>query len=676
MDLSSILDRFTGKNFILYGGDNSTLELLSSKGTVLLWYTNKYDETTTPKQQYYYKIADLVLDAIYVIIGTGYVGKTKAESITHTILRNPINREKTVIFHGYPDFVSSYDGSTYSKYTYATGCIVTPINDKVTYLTELINVLNSPIQLPIPLRDSDIPVELVQYIHLLDRIKKLKEQDGIVSIPITDGKPTDIINIDNPAKWMEYMPSSKTSAIHWGQRKLLISEIELLIAVLSRDILNGGNGMDFIIVYVGSAPGSHLIHLLNLFSSMYRMTVHLWDRPSRFDIQESSIIRIVPSEFADPAMTGDMEGFFTDIVASNYLRTYGTNNRIIFISDIRDSASEDAISNDMNMQRKWVETLQPYASQLKFRLPFSGDIGYTYLSGEIYTQTWARSNSTETRLLSYRPYQTKVYNREHYEQSLSYFNNITRVSSYDMGIASGSKNVSRYIPMVNIGLCTCHDCAREIQVIGKYLSFVGAPIDEPTISSIVILNTEASRPRDNVTNKRTLWNKVSTKAPPSDRSNLVLYKELPDNHEDLSLKINTLWKNKTDSPIPIRLRDTTLDNINIVYTSNILIYGDDLTPEQIVDLFMAKSTTGSIIDSKDTPLSLMRDVLTGSRYNLVINFHTDFTAKYDPSRDLGANGRMQYGLFLRNRAISDQTSLISNIDLWGHLLLYIISRMI
>jgi hypothetical protein len=120
------------------------------------------------------------------------------------------------------------------------------------------------------------------------------------------------------------------------------------VQVIERDIARGGDGRGFIIVYVGSAPGSHIPHLLNLFAR-YGVTAHLWDRRERFDIPESGVIRIIPPEFTDPAMTGDTEGFFTDVVADNYVRTYGRDNRLIFVSDIRDASEEEAIDRDMQM---------------------------------------------------------------------------------------------------------------------------------------------------------------------------------------------------------------------------------------------------------------------------------------------------------------------------------------
>lgn len=704
MDLQSVLDRFVGDNFILYGGDRDLIQQISQKVNVLAWFTTSADVQAIPPQLEYTRLYDTIYDAHYIVVGNGYVGRQKAEVSVTRILRAPFSNgnfnQRVIIFHGYPEFITV--GIPVMKEVYNGGSIVALSDDKVTTLQDLSSTLDIDVQIPVPLRDvTTVPnvEEMIPYIHTYSRINEIKRDTGVPQIPFTSAMPIDIIDqeIQNPQMKMDYDPTRFTSAINWGQRKLLDSEIELLVEVIRKDIAQGGDGMGFLIVYVGAAPGSHIPHLLNLFAR-YRVTAHLWDRRERFDIPESSTISIIPQEFADPAMTGDTEGFFTDVVADNYVRRYGTNNRIIFVSDIRDTAEEEAVLADMELQRGWVERINPYASQLKFRLPFTGVDTYRYLDGNIYTQTWARNKSSESRLLSYRPYNTRLYNTTEYDRTFTYFNVITRVSSYDMGAVVRQTamdygytgqvpEIGRYIPVPVDGLCTCHDCAREVQIIIKYLSLLKFPINLTTIAQIVKRNTEASRPyKEQQTNPRTLWTKVAVKVPPHDRKNLILFQEVPDNKEIYEQQLQQRWLDL------LRERNIMGNEVNAIYVSSepltsivpashakILMYADGLTQDEIIDALLRKPVNAPLLLSSGDTRSLFPRVLTGQRFPVVFNFHTDFatnpTSRQGIAKDLGTLGKTQFNRLLQNIAISSQTSTMTPLDLWGHVLLFVLQRM-
>lgn len=742
MDLNSVLDRFTGRNFVLYGGDEELLRQVQTKGVVLYWYTNRFNETTNPPQQLYTRFiqnmddvlrdpnsASPIRDAIIIVVGNGYVGSLKAEIFAPRILRAPAYTSKLIIFHGYPGFITmTENGDTVGgivKQVYANGSIVAPEDDRIVYLQELTSVMLPSVNVPVPLRDQDLSVNsdfyrqvggILPYIHMISRIRDVKQSTGSPSIPISDDLPIDILNLNDQQRQRDYDPNEWTSAVHWGQRKLLISEIELLVEVLREDfrradearqrgitsgdiITNAGRG--FTLVYVGAAPGSHIPYLLSLFANITDLRIHLWDRPSRFDVQEDTsipvdrrLIRVVPPEFADPAMTGDTEGFFTDVVARNYLQRYGTNNKLIFVSDIRDRASEEAVHRDMVLQRGWVETLQPYASQLKFRLPFSGDNTYEYLAGQVYTQAWSRIKSTEARLLSFRPFRSQLYNVNDYDRQMSYFNVITRMSSYDIGRTvdvayrnysrnrnTGTSGIGPYIPLPEEGYCTCHDCAREAQVIAKYMGYVGMPVDANRVSMVIRANTIASRPRDDRTNLRTLWSRVMPKAPPSDRRNTVLFRTLPENHQELERITNQLWIQRiteegrlVSENNEVVFVDSPLDRMRVTNVSKLLVYGDGLSPQEIVDLLLAKTGNRPYIASPDSSIVIMRQVLTGSRPTIVVNFHSDFLRQYDPTRDRGVIGTSQYNNFRQGLAIRQQRKGVPPVDSHGQLLLFVLSN--
>jgi len=723
MDLNSILDRFSGKRFVVYGGDDNVVKQIQEKGEILIWYTTRYNESSSPPQQLFSRFVQNMDDALrnvesvspirdsmIIIIGNGYANGMKAEVLARHIISSRGYMSKVLIFHGYPGFVTMTDNRDIIggvvKQVYAGGCIVAREDHRISYLQELTNVMLPSVSIPVPLQDQDLSVDsqftrqiqgLLPFIHMISRIRQVKESTGSIIAPISTGFPTDIIDINNVDRQREYDSNEWTSAMHWGQRKLLISEIELIVEVLRDDILKGGNGRGFTIVYVGAAPGSHIPYLLSLFANVTDLRIHVWDRPSRFDIKEDTsidvdrrIIRIVPPEFADPSMNGEYEGFFTDDVAQKYLQRYGLNNKLIFISDIRDRSSEEAVDRDMTMQKRWVETMQPYASQLKFRLPFGIGTTYEYLSGQIYTQAWSRIKSTETRLLSFRPFSMQTYNISSYEKALSYFNVITRMSSYDIGAAvdqavrryaiGTTPNTSGIGPVISIpdeGYCTCHDCTREAQVMAKYMAHVGIPPSKDVMIRFIRLNTTASRPRDDRTNKRTLWSRVMPKATPSDRRSMVLFRTLPDNHEQMEKDTNTLLRQylrdagRTDSDI--LFSDTTIDKLRVVQVSKILIYGDGLSVNEIVDTLMAKRDNQPYIISNGTPITIMRNVISGERPNMVVNFHTDFINGYSPERDKGIVGTAQYNTFMQGLAIRNQGKASPHIDIQGQLLLFAIS---
>lgn len=691
MDIDSIIGRFAGRNFILYGGD---VNMVSKLGNVVTWYTTRYDEASSPPQQLYDRfiqnmdtaMRDIspLSDAIMVVIGDGYVNGMRAELFASRMFRMRGYADGVIIFHGYPGYVDDASGTSVERYT--GGSLVVRESDRVASLQELARLLtDTGIHIPLPIRDEDMAIGsplyerirgLLPYTHLVSRIR---EDHG--KIPYTRDMPTDILDIGNRERQMAYDPDRFTSAIHWGQRKLLLSEIELLVEVMNADIRNGGNGKDFLIVYVGAAPGSHIPYLMELFSPKRTgLRIHVWDRPSRFDaIEDDSVpaeertIRITPQEFADPSMTGDYEGFFTDYVAKRYVDTYGTNNRIIFISDIRDRASEEAVHEDMMRQRGWVLSLQPYASQLKFRLPFRGDKDYTYLDGRIYTQAWSRPKSTETRLLSYRPYADRVYQVEAYDMSMSYFNERTRMQSYDMGnVLNGAVsmygNVStvsmdRYIPVPVDGLCTCHDCAREIQIIGKYMGLHRYTPSISSITSFVTRNTRESRPRVSSSNKRTLWDRVNPKVAPYDRKYMVVYKVLPS--PTMEGDINTILHSRGDDTT-VRITDKTLDMLLIPSVSKVLVYGDGYTAEKIVDMLLSKRDGKPLFSSPDVSIG---SILGGDTPTLVVDFHTDFISRYDPVKDKGTAGAAIYQQYLQGSAIKG-----SGLSLHQHLLLFSLSR--
>lgn len=226
---------------------------------------------------------------------------------------------------------------------------------------------------------------------------------------------------------------------HWGQRKLLMSEIE----VLTEHAEEGR-----VVVYAGAAPGDHTNFLSELFP---QLTFVLVD-PSPFTTKPSDKITII-------------EDFFTDEVAESFA-TDEYKDRVLFISDIRsfdstqdDAEKEERVEIDMQMQQRWVETIQPVASMLKLRFPYKPG-KTTYLDGDIYLPVWGPRTTSEARLISTKPYTKRTYDHNHYEDGMYAHNAVVR-SSYH--------NVPDKYLQLGVGYDRCYDCMAEIHIIERYL---------------------------------------------------------------------------------------------------------------------------------------------------------------------------------------------------------------
>jgi ubiquinone/menaquinone biosynthesis C-methylase UbiE len=211
----------------------------------------------------------------------------------------------------------------------------------------------------------------------------------------------------------ENLKELKYPKTHWGQRKLLISEIDFLNRLSKNE--------SYTVVYAGSAPGTHIIILTKMFPNI---EFHLYD-PRRFskNLKENKKIKI--NKYSST-------GFFTNEVAEKY----SSVNNLVFISDIRLSNNEENIMKDQEMQKNWIQIMKPILSMVKFKVKYpknndynSPENKYIYLGGLIRLQCWAPSASCETRLIIEKNAIEKEYNSLTYEQNMSWYNIVLR--NYD-----------------------------------------------------------------------------------------------------------------------------------------------------------------------------------------------------------------------------------------------------
>ncbi|CAE8595408.1 unnamed protein product, partial [Polarella glacialis] len=234
------------------------------------------------------------------------------------------------------------------------------------------------------------------------------------------------------------------TVVHWGQRKLLLSEIEFLT-------LHGTDCNR--VIYAGAAPGTHIPFLTSLFPHLEFVLVD----PGEFRVQSSE----------RPKIEVRREFFTAELAASLRQRADGAggprDSRTLFISDVRTGDPkihskeqvEAFVAKDMAMQQEWVRLLVPRRAMLKFRLPWAA--GATeYLDGEVRLPVWGPPTTTEARLMT-DGVSTKSYDNTGYEQQMFYFNNVTRVRRYRTA-------------MIGNGLCESYDSAAELQILGGFVA--------------------------------------------------------------------------------------------------------------------------------------------------------------------------------------------------------------
>lgn len=263
-------------------------------------------------------------------------------------------------------------------------------------------------------------------------------------------------------------------AVHWGQLKLLLSEIAFLTYFWDKT-----KNPNPVVVYAGAAPGHHIPTLINLFPD-----VRAWYLYDGRDI----IVNQVPDKVVVNSNT-----LFTDDIAKFFNSHDIFKNNVFFISDIRtasfktmtDRENENAIIKDQEMQKKWVELMQPVAAMLKFRLPWPdrGQERYqNYFDGLVMKQVWEPPTSTETRLIVVKQpdgtYKNIDWDIITYQDQMFHHNAIVREQrEYKSEYYQGGD-------MLDGELIDDYDSMMTLQILGDYLKRRNV---EPTQNNIINL---------------------------------------------------------------------------------------------------------------------------------------------------------------------------------------------
>jgi cap2 methyltransferase len=210
---------------------------------------------------------------------------------------------------------------------------------------------------------------------------------------------------------LKYEPDLSLPNRHWGQRKLLMAEIEFLVKFATSDCKT--------VVYAGASPGEHVPFLSEMFP---KLEFVLYD-PRPFGIQSTERISLKQQFFADK----DAKEFADrkDVLFLSDIRNLPEN----FKTTVSQSQIDQNIKKDMKDQMRWHEIVKPVASLLKFRLPWD-DEKTEYLDGELFLPVWGPRSTTECRL-AVTGMKTKVYDNRKYEEQMAYFNRKTRSTSFD-----------------------------------------------------------------------------------------------------------------------------------------------------------------------------------------------------------------------------------------------------
>jgi len=229
-------------------------------------------------------------------------------------------------------------------------------------------------------------------------------------------------------------------SLHWGQLKLMLTEIEYLTIVMKQY----KDKRPIYFVYAGAAPGHHIKFLSDMFDKVH---FELYD-PNKFVVKDDAMIKTHVE-------------YFTDDVARHWSKQ--KDKFVIFCSDIRlTPATEEQVIKDMAMQLKWWEIMNPEFAMFKFRLPWRQ--GRTlYPKGEIYIQPFPGPTSTETRLIVKKNAPIIEYNNTKYESNLYYHNTTSRFKKYHCILGN--------LDLKSDHLDNCYDCVSFINIAKDYLQF-------------------------------------------------------------------------------------------------------------------------------------------------------------------------------------------------------------
>ena len=303
--------------------------------------------------------------------------------------------------------------------------------------------------------------------------------------------------------------SSSRRGLHFGQRKLLLSEIEYLAALTAKrqhlEKRDESTPLPLILlVYAGAACGSHLPILFTLFPSVHWILID----PAPFCPILHTILKngFVASQSLDlPTAVRSCMQDRTDSTASSgtsvlwpvkeIINDYATEElcralrdkysgsyEVHFVSDIRrgDPTSlnlEEAnamITQDNALQRSLCDALHCATAMLKFHPPYPAPtaavqpgvqggetniVDTEYLAGHVLFGVWSPKSSTETRLVVEDFTATCKYELKKFEEQLHWYNTHDR---YQADVAAEAAILLQYLTAVHSAVPASCDWSKPL----------------------------------------------------------------------------------------------------------------------------------------------------------------------------------------------------------------------
>lgn len=240
--------------------------------------------------------------------------------------------------------------------------------------------------------------------------------------------------------------------LHYGQRKLILSEVEFLSALMETP----RSEKPILVVYAGAANGSHLPFLFELFPKVEFILID----PAPF----CDAVRRIADKPTGP-IAEIIEACCTDELCMRIKRDYCGSHRIVLVSDIRSGVPSrstnkehtDMIMRDNKWQQGWYACLGAECAMLKFHPPYpkvmdpaspkfepTDDTPSTvsYLDGHLLWGVWSPKSSSEVRLVVQGAPKERVYDVIEFEEQCYFYNTTDR---FRRDVVAESTILSRYL---------------------------------------------------------------------------------------------------------------------------------------------------------------------------------------------------------------------------------------
>jgi hypothetical protein len=378
--------------------------------------------------------------------------------------------------------------------------------------------------------EGELEADVEESLKFVNKHKKLIEE-------VITGANT-CLYLSDVKHTLDYERTQKVykNLLHNGQLKLFLTELEFLTECL--DSMKD----KCIVIYAGSAPSNKIKCLADMFPGakfvlvdprehyiMYPKDTDMYDHPDDIiffkttrsgeygtkEIQTYNNKRVKRSDFTNG--NGDIPGNICEIIQnskstfhiiedfysdgiSEILTPLTTNNRVLFISDIRSKNETEDNPTDLDiiwnsaLMYNWIDALKPERFMVKFRTPYhvgkaayektmkeyntneyvreaiskcklklldnlkSGKFDYIK-ADHIYMQAFAGQTSTESRIIA-SSLDTQEYDCDDYNDKFFYYNRIQREYGYHT-------EHKKYLDKT-IGIDHCGDCAIMCKVISAY----------------------------------------------------------------------------------------------------------------------------------------------------------------------------------------------------------------